>query len=215
MSESHLDLADWRRRVAEMYATWRRESETDPEAATIRLRRQRDELFRKHPQSPLPVAQRADFGGLAYWDYDPRYRMRATLELVEQPIAAMPVRPPPMLLPSSADEQFSFRVIGRVALSGPLAGAVLPVFWMEGYAGGLFVPFRDASSGRETYAAGRYMLDTVKGADLGGDALHNELLLDFNLAYHPSCVYDPRWNCPLAPPESRLVVEVRAGERLG
>ena len=85
---------------------------------------------------------------------------------------------------------------------------------MEGYAGGLFVPFRDATSGSATYAAGRYLLDTVKGADLGGDAQRNELLLDFNLAYHPSCAYDPKWNCPLAPPDSRLAVAVMAGERL-
>ena len=75
---------------------------------------------------------------------------------------------------------------------------------MEGYAGGLFVPFRDATSGAETYGAGRYLLDTVKGADLGGDWRRGELMLDFNTAYHPSCAYDPKWNCPLAPPESRL-----------
>ena len=90
------------------------------------------------------------------------------------------------------------------ALSGPLAGARLPVFWMAGYAGGIFVPFRDATSGNETYGAGRYLFDTVKGADQGGDYARRELVLDFNLAYHPSCAYDPKWNCPLAPPESRL-----------
>ena len=95
-----------------------------------------------------------------------------------------------------------------------MANAVLPVFWMEGYAGGLFVPFRDATSGAETYGAGRYLLDTVKGADQGGDWHKRELTLDFNLAYHPSCSYDPKWNCPLAPLESRLTLPVRAGERL-
>jgi uncharacterized protein len=86
---------------------------------------------------------------------------------------------------------------------------------MEGYSGGLFLPFRDATSGNETYGAGRYLLDTAKGADLGGDAASWELLLDFNLAYNPSCAYEPHWNCPLAPPENTLRQAVRVGERLG
>ena len=75
----------------------------------------------------------------------------------------------------------------------------------------MFLPFRDATSGSETYGAGRYLLDTVKGADLGDDG--GRLVLDFNFAYNPSCAYDPRWACPLAPPENRLPVAVRAGER--
>ena len=214
MKDDYLELADWRRRVAEMYARWRHESEADPEAATLRLRRERDDMFRTHPQSPLPAEARADFAGLPYWDYNPDYRMRAVVELDEAPMVAMPLGLPPVVLPVSGEERFSFRRIGVVRLLGPLIGAELPVFWMEGYAGGLFLPFQDATSGRETYGAGRYLLDTVKGADFGGDPSRNELLLDFNLAYHPSCVYDPRWNCPLAPPDSRVTLEVRVGERL-
>jgi uncharacterized protein (DUF1684 family) len=211
-----LYLADWRRRVAEMYATWRAEALRDPERATNRLRAARDELFRDHPQSPLPVAERARFGGLSYFPYDPAYRMAATVEPTDEPGATepAPARALAIQLPTSGDKPFSFRRIGHVRLSGPLAGAALPLFWMEGYAGGLFLPFRDATAGRETYGAGRYLLDTVKGADLGGNPAAGELVLDFNLAYHPSCAYDPRWNCPLAPPESRLQLEIRAGERL-
>ena len=74
----------------------------------------------------------------------------------------------------------------------------------------MFLPFRDATSGNTTYGGGRYLLDTAKGADLGsaGDAL----VLDFNFAYHPSCVYDPKWVCPLAPLANRLAVAVEAGE---
>jgi uncharacterized protein len=75
----------------------------------------------------------------------------------------------------------------------------------------VFVPFADATAGDETYGAGRYLLDTVKGADLGTDG--GRLVLDFNLAYNPSCSYDPRWSCPLAPPPNRLAVAVRMGER--
>ncbi len=210
-----LYLAGWRRQVAEIYARWRLESVADAPAATARLREARDSLFRVHPQSPLPPETRARFGGLSYFPYDPAYRLTAVLEPAVEPASSMPpAGPPAIALPTSGDEPFLFERIGQVRLGGPLAGAVLPVFWMSGYAGGLFVPFRDGTAGRETYGAGRYLLDTVKGADQGGDPARAELLLDFNLAYHPSCAYDPRWNCPLAPPESRLVQPVRAGERL-
>lgn len=205
-----LQLADWRRQVAQMYARWRRDSEADPEQATLQLRADRDQLFRSHPQSPVPEPQRARFDGLSYFDYDADYRMRAALEPAEP--AAFPGQA--LQLPSSGEEQFSFDLVGRVRLAGPLEGLVLPVYWMRGYAGGLFVPFRDATSGTETYGAGRYLLDSVKGADLGGDQAGGELLLDFNLSYHPSCAYDPKWNCPLAPPQSRLAARVEAGERL-
>lgn len=204
-----------------MYACWRDESATDPEAATQAWRIARDELFRDHPQSPLPRDARARFGGLSYFPYDPAYRITARVERVAEPTAATAATDSPdqgpvalLNLPSSGDEPFSFQRVGRIRLSGPLAGATLPVFWMEGYAGGLFLPFRDATAGGQTYGAGRYLLDSVKGADLGGDPDNTELMLDFNLAYHPSCAYDPRWNCPLAPAESRVEIPIRAGERL-
>jgi uncharacterized protein (DUF1684 family) len=210
--DGYLDLADWRRRVAEMYAAWRHESEADPERATQRLRSARDYLFRSHPQTPLKPQDRARFGGLSYFQYDPAFRMTVVVEP-----AAPPERPElalPLNLPASVTPEFSFRLIGRAHLTGPLAGATLPVFWMAGYAGGVFVPFRDATSGAETYGAGRYLLDTVKGADMGGDWERRELLFDFNTAYHPSCAYDPKWNCPLAPLDARLELPVRVGERL-
>jgi len=76
----------------------------------------------------------------------------------------------------------------------------------------MFLPFRDALAGRGTYGGGRYLLDTVKGADLGA-AADGSLVLDFNYAYNPSCAYDPRWSCPLAPLENRLDVPIEAGER--
>jgi uncharacterized protein (DUF1684 family) len=89
----------------------------------------------------------------------------------------------------------------------------LDLFWFDDYAGGLFLPFRDATSGTETYGGGRYLLDGAKSADLG--AVDGRLVLDFNFAYHPSCVHDPRWACPLAPPQNRLPVRVEGGEALG
>ena len=82
---------------------------------------------------------------------------------------------------------------------------------LDGYGGGVFLSFADATSGTETYGACRYLLDTVKGSDLGEHG--GRLVLDFNFAYNPSCAYDPRWVCPLAPPGNRLAIPVRAGER--
>jgi uncharacterized protein (DUF1684 family) len=87
----------------------------------------------------------------------------------------------------------------------------LELYWLEGYGGGVFLPFRDATAGAETYGAGRYLLDTVKGSDLGMQ--DGRLVLDFNFAYNPSCSYDDRWACPLAPPANRLEAVIRAGER--
>ena len=87
------------------------------------------------------------------------------------------------------------------------------MFWLLDYAGGFFLSFRDATSGDETYGAGRYVLDTAKGADLGADG-SGRLVVDFNFSYQPSCSYDPQWSCPLPPRENWLTMPIRAGERL-
>ena len=217
MDDGFLALADWRRRVAEIYASWRHESLADPQAAWLTWREARDELFRIHPLSPLLSDAVARFGGLSYFAYDPAFRLVAKFEAADptdDPHATDPPAGGLLQLPTSGTEPFSFRRIGLVRLSGPLDGATLPVFWMSGYAGGLFLPFRDATSGSATSGAGRYLLDTVKGADQGSDWQSGEMTLDFNLAYHPSCTYDPKWNCPLAPRDAWLTVPVNAGERL-
>ena len=109
---------------------------------------------------------------------------------------------------SVTGDEFPLRRIGVVHL--PIGD--LEVYWIDVYGGGVFLPFRDLTAGADTYGAGRYVLDTVKGADLGGSG--DRLIVDFNYAYHPSCAYDPRWSCPLAPQANRLRIAVRAGERL-
>jgi hypothetical protein len=172
---------------------------TDPRAAWQRWRDVRDELFRMHPQSPLPPDARDSFTGVAYFDYDPAWRVLAEVEDAE---------PERREIAASGDETMVFTRVGRARFGS----GTLELYWLEGYGGGLFVPFADATSGRETYGAGRYLLDTVKGADLG--ELGGRLVLDFNFAYNPSCAYDPRWVCPLAPPPNRLPLAVRAGERV-
>jgi len=91
----------------------------------------------------------------------------------------------------------------------------LSIYWLDIYGGGLFLPFRDATSPHESYGSGRYLFDTIKGSDflsvVNADG-RTQIVLDFNYAYNPSCAYNVRWVCPLAPPENRLRVAIRAGE---
>ena len=195
-----LTLLDWKRRVFELYADVR--ADRDPERAWRRWCATRDELYRFHPQSPIPPSERASFGGVRYFDYDPAFRVNATVEETEPELRE---------IATSGERPYTFRRFARARF--PLGGEerTLSLFWLEGYGGGVFLSFADATSGHGTYGAGRYVLDTVKGSDLGG--ADGRLVLDFNFAYNPSCSYDPRWVCPLAPPENRLGLEVRAGER--
>jgi hypothetical protein len=114
-------------------------------------------------------------------------------------------------VPTASDEITRIRQLGWVELPEHIGGR-LAIWWLEQYGGGIFVPFRDGTAGRSTYGAGRYLLDTAKGADLGREG--ELLVLDFNFSYHPSCRYDPAWQCPLAPPQNVLAVAIEAGERL-
>ncbi len=209
-SAGRLALADWRRRVTELYVEVRERAATDPESAWNHWRAARDGLYRGHPQSPVPDADRAAFRG-SYWPYDASLRFEVDVD------SAVPSGPSiaGVSLPMSTGEALEFTPIGEIRI--PFAGFPrnLALFWMAGYAGGLFLPFRDITNGTTTYGAGRYLLDTAKGADLGGDLGTGRLTLDFNFAFQPSCAFDPRWPCPLAPPENRLDLAIEAGERLG
>ena len=176
-----LALLDWKRRVFALYAAVRA---MPPEAAWELWRDTRDELFRKHPQSPLPPDRRSSFAGIEYGPYDPEARVLAELEDIESP---------PKAVATSGTEPILFRPFARASFGLRGERLALEVAWLTGYGGG------------------RYLLDTVKGADLGED--DGRLVLDFNFAYNPSCSYDPGWVCPLAPPANRLPVAVEAGER--
>ena len=206
--EDRISLADWRRRIAALYAETRAMAADDPAIALAHWRAAREWLFREHPQSPVPAADRAAFGA-RHFEHDPRLRFVVPVEP-----AAASSGPSPSGLAIGGADAMSFGRIGTVRLPVPGGEQRLSVFWMAGYAGGLFIPFRDATNGRETYGAGRYLLDTAKSHDLGADEVTGALILDFNFATHPSCAFDPRWTCPLAPPENRLDIEIRAGERL-
>lgn len=193
-------LADWRRRVAELYATVRHVRVDDPREAHERWRRGRDHLFATHPQSPLTGDGRRRFAGLPIAPYDEAFAVAAPLR-GDVAHERFPVG-------TSGGGTIDFVRVGRV----DLPWGRLDVYWLDGYGGGLFLPFRDATAGAGTYGGGRYLLDTVKGADLG--TRDGALILDFNFAYHPSCAYNAAWSCPLAPPGNRLAAALPVGEQL-
>jgi uncharacterized protein (DUF1684 family) len=197
-----LALWDWRRRVAALYADVR--AERDPVAAWWRWRETRDRLFREHPQSPLEPAERRRFRGLVYGDYDPRLRFAVVLHPVPEPVTVR--------FDAGADGRLTLTSFARTEGLGAPLGSELLLFWIEGYAGSVFLPFTDATTGGTSYGAGRYLLDTLKGADLGSDG-QGRAIIDFNFSYNPSCAYSPRWACPLAPLENTLPVAIDAGER--
>ena len=197
-----LELAHWRGVVSQLYADVRSASEASPAPAWERFRAGRDALFKSHPQSPLDRAQKERFSGLDYFPYDPRLRFRALVK-------PLPEGAKPGLVVIELEEgRLGYRPFSTAAIDK----GQLTLFWMEGYGGGLFLPFRDLTNGRETYGGGRYLYDTIKGADLGAGQGH--IVLDFNFAYNPSCAYSPRWVCPLSPPENSLAFRVEAGERV-
>ncbi len=196
-----LALADYRRQIHAMYEMVR--SAKQPAAAWHRGSAARAALFATHAQSPLEPEHRAGSAALHYFAYDPGMRITARLEEAQQE---------PTVVQHSGEGATRFDAIGTVSLGELGIEQLLTVYWLDAYGGGLFLPFRDATSGNTTYGGGRYLLDTVKGADLGSTG--RNLTLDFNFSYHPSCVYSARWSCPLAPPANRLNSAIEAGESL-
>lgn len=198
-----LDLLDYRRTVFGLYQHIRQLGTNAPDAHRTWIDT-RNQLFGQHSQSALNPQQRANFAGLRYWVYNPAYRVLAELNTDVDPVEYD--------ISAGHDGTVSIRQIGEVSFSLPTGDGSLGVFWITGYGGGVFLPFRDATNGSTTYGGGRYLYDTIKGADLGmvGDAM----VLDFNYSYHPSCYYDDRWVCPLAPMQNKLAIAVEAGEQV-
>lgn len=198
---SSLALADWRRQIFDLYRAVR---ETANSAVAHALwRSTRDRLFAEHPVTPLLPADLAEFRGLAVGDYDPGWRFE---------LALLPAKPLHLEIPNGTDGIVPFDRVGRVQV--PNVGS-LDVLWLGSYGGGLFLPVKDglARTPGGTYGGGRYLLDTVKGADLGPGRAPDSLVVDFNFAYNPSCAYDPAWACPLAQPGNTVTGEIPVGER--
>ena len=197
-----LSLLDYRRRTAALYAAYR--SEPDHAVAVRQWRRDRDRLLHGHPDGPLRGREHEP---VPYAPCD----LAVRFELDVDPDVA----PEHLDVPTASDGVVPLDRLG--VLHVPAVGD-LDVWWLGQYGGGVFVPLRDATAGTTSYGGGRYLLDTVKGADLGGDVDpttgRGVLVVDLNLAYHPSCAYDAAWSCPLAPPGNTVGVAVQAGEHL-
>ena len=192
-----LSLLDWRRRVARLYADIR--SADDVRGAHELWRITRNELLAHHPDSPIPPADRMHFTGVPVAPYDDAFRFEVELDV--------DVEPQHLDVATGTDGIVPFDRLGVVHLPGV---GDLDVWWLASYGGGVFLPVKDATAATTTYGGGRYVLDTIKGADLGGE--DGWLVVDFNFAYNPSCAYDPRWVCPLAPPGNVVGVAIGAGE---
>jgi uncharacterized protein (DUF1684 family) len=196
------ELLNYRRSVAELYERLRRSGLSQVERCQG-FRRERDLLFANHPQSPLSPEDRAEFTGLRYYPYDPAWRFLLPVDVDIQPTTIEMDLQDDGLVRMQRFGQIRFEVEGQ-----PVS---LSLYWILGYGGGVFLPFRDLNNQQTTYGGGRYLLDTIKHADLG--QVDSWLVIDFNYAYNPSCAYDPRWHCPLAPQENWLPVAIPAGEQ--
>jgi uncharacterized protein (DUF1684 family) len=205
----YLDLYDYRCRVADMYRMRRQATLAGEDAASVlqRFREARNELFVKHSQSALDVEQKRKFQGLRYFHYNPAMCVEADIDTGVEPVQLSVVM--------NAEETMTMTTVGQLHFTLEDVRVALSLYWLNIYGGGLFLPFRDTTSPAESYGGGRYLFDTIKGSDFlsAPGALGIErILLDFNYAYNPSCAYNDRWVCPLAPVENRLSIPVRAGE---
>ena len=199
-----MSLADWRRRVAEMYGEIRRLGPAGAPNAWSLFRSTRDDLFTNHPQTALTQKQLTQFNGIPYFDYDPAFRVTGRLNFdVERDSVAVPI---------GNDGALRRSRIAEVHFELQHTPLRLNLYWIEGYGGGLFLPFNDLTNGQESFGGGRYLYDAIKGADLGAGT--ETIPLDFNFSYNPSCSYNNAYVCPLSPLENRLPIRIEAGERM-
>jgi len=186
-------------------ATDRGDDAVDDEAWAAELREKREEkdrFFAEHRQSPIPPEEREEFDGLEYFEPDPEYRVEATADVHDdpEPIELETTAGPPVRYLRVVT--FSFDLRGEDV---ELHGYVQDPEADEPY----FVPFRDKTTGQQTYRGGRYMELKTKGTLETGD----DVPIDFNLAYTPFCAYSETFSCPLPPEENWLDVAIAAGEQ--
>jgi len=204
-----LDLYDYRHRVAAMYRERAEALQSGEDAALVlqRFRVARNALFATHPQSALDEEQRKQFEGLRYFPYNQALSVTANAETTIEPAL--------LTVAMNAEESMTMTKVARLHFTVEGQEVGLSLYWLNIYGGGLFLPFRDTTSPAESYGGGRYLFDTIKGSDflpVPGFSEKERIVLDFNYAYNPSCAYNYKWVCPLAPLENRLHVPIRAGE---
>src|SRR5436190_20135960 len=204
----YLALYDYRRRVAEQYRERNQALLEGVEPASVlqRFRAARDQLFASHAQSALDEQQRSHFQGLRYFAYNPALRFVVDIDTA--------IEPRRYNVAMDAQESMTMVTLGQVHFSVGTMAVRLLIYWLEIYGGGLFLPFRDATRRTESYGGGRYLFDTIKGSDpvpIEEDDTGQRIVLDFNYAYNPSCAYNDRWVCPLAPRDNTMEIEIRAG----
>lgn len=161
----------------------------------IEYRAEKDEFFRRHPQSPLTPQQKHGFSGLQYFPENEALR----LEVVVEPLEDQPT----MQMQTSTGGVQTYIRYGKFRFQVDGEQAELTIYKNEN---GYFLPFVDSLAGKETYPAGRYLEPEA----LSG----NRFFVDFNLAYNPYCAYNEMWSCPITPADNRLKVPIRAGEKL-
>jgi uncharacterized protein (DUF1684 family) len=157
-------------------------------------RADKDDFFRHSPQSPIPGVDRTEFNGLEYYDPAPDLVFTVPVDVVE---------PEPVQVGTTTGEERTYHKIGTATVAVEGTDVTLSLY-STGHPG-LFLPFRDATSGSETYGAGRYV--DVEPNDDG------TVTLDFNYAYAPFCAYSDAYSCALPPYDNWLEVPIRAGER--
>ena len=199
---SRFTLVSWRRSVGELYAQIRDADDNARADACTRFREARDALFRNQPDTPLSGDRLNVFRGIEYFPYDPKWRVTGRLQTASGAGFEIQLARDGVLRVSPA---------GRVEFELQGRAHTLTVFWMERYGGGPWLPFGDATRGKATFGGGRYLYDTIKGADLGVNG--ESMVLDFNYAYNPSCAYNDHRVCPLVPRENVLSAEIEAGEK--
>src|SRR5437764_7884392 len=161
-----------------------------------RFRAEKDHLFAHDPGSPLTPQQRSAFHGLVYFEENPKFVIHASID--------RDVEPGDVVMATTAGDEQVYRRYGRVRFDVDGQRADLTLYASDD-SDELFLPFRDATSGHESYGAGRYLELHAHG---------ETVTVDLNYAYNPNCAYDPSWSCPLPSPENWLKVPIRAGERV-
>ena len=159
------------------------------------FREAKDEFMRDDPHSPLTHEQRQSFTGLSYYPFNPALHLHLPLD--------RDVADDAVPMPTSTGEQQEFRRAGKIHFEVGGQPATLTVYQDED--GELFLPLRDATSGHETYGAGRYL----EPEWVDDDTVH----VDFNYLYNPYCAYNEQYSCPLPPMENWLRVPIAAGEK--